>query len=70
MNDPGRVERPLLARPNPGQRIVELLAERAEGYGRFTQISTSGQEPGQVAQRVIALFQEGMTEPAATRRRF
>lgn len=44
--------RPLLDVPNPQERITILLAERANGYGRFCQISTSGKTAEQVADEI------------------
>ena len=39
-NDESAIERPLLAVPDPRQRIVELLAERSPEYRRFAQLTT------------------------------
>ena len=44
----GAAERPLLAVDDPGQRIYELLNERAEGYGVFTQVRTDGRTPEEI----------------------
>ena len=49
-------ERPLLAGPNPRQRIIDLLEERAAGYGQFEQVSTSNRSPEEVAKELAALF--------------
>jgi shikimate kinase len=46
-------ERPLLHHPHPAQRIHELLAERAEGYGRFPQIPTDDQTPQQIVEQIL-----------------
>jgi shikimate kinase len=46
-------ERPLLNRPNPAQRIHELLAQRAEAYGRFPAIPTDDLTPAQVAGQIL-----------------
>jgi shikimate kinase len=51
------VKRPLLEDPNPIQRIVELMQQREEGYGCFTQITTSGKTADEVAQNLIGIFQ-------------
>lgn len=45
-------KRPLLAGPDPEEKVAALLAERAEGYGRFPQISTSGKTAVQVADEI------------------
>jgi shikimate kinase len=45
-------ERPLLNHAHPAQRIQQLLAERAEAYGRFTQIATDGQTPEQIVKQI------------------
>lgn len=47
--DSSRVERPLLADPDPFCRISDLLSERADAYSRFPQIDTAGLEPSDVA---------------------
>lgn len=47
--------RPLLAVADPEQRIVQLLAERAEGYGRFLQIQTSGKTVEEIVQEIIGI---------------
>lgn len=53
----GRVKqsgyRPLLDAPKPLERIKELLAERADAYGRFPQIKTSRKPPQRVAKEII-----------------
>ncbi|MEE9414730.1 MAG: shikimate kinase [Acidimicrobiales bacterium] len=54
VTDPTASERPLLSGADPYQRIVELLAERAAGYGAFTQISTSDLSPQVIAQEIYA----------------
>jgi shikimate kinase/3-dehydroquinate synthase len=40
--------RPLLEVPNPGERIVELLQQRQEGYQRFPQVMTNEKIPTEV----------------------
>lgn len=49
--------RPLLAGPNPAERIVELLKEREKGYGRFLQINTGRRQPQAIAQEILNLIQ-------------
>lgn len=46
-------ERPLLNHPHPAQRIQQLLAERAEAYGRFPPIPSDNQTPEQVAAHIL-----------------
>ena len=50
-NDGGR--RPLLDVADPAGRVRELLAQRAEKYGRFHQISTSGKTSEQIIKEII-----------------
>lgn len=52
LNDEKRIERPLLAVPDPAQRILELLEARQEQYGQFCQIRTSGKGPSDVVQMI------------------
>lgn len=51
--DGERSKRPLLAGDDPLQRISDLLAERAEGYGRFTQIATTGRSVEEIVDQII-----------------
>ncbi len=53
--DRARVERPLLAVADPGQRVAELLEERAPAYRRFAQVSTLGRPPTDIADELAAL---------------
>lgn len=50
----GIEERPMLAGPNPRQRIAALLEERAEGYGAFAEVRTDGRAPDDLAAEIIA----------------
>ena len=50
---PGEAPRPLLDGPEPAERVRRLLAERAEGYGRFTTVDTEERSPEEVADAVI-----------------
>lgn len=52
--DAAQIERPLLAGPDPRLRIGELLAERRDGYRRFTQIVTDGRSPEMIAAEIAA----------------
>jgi shikimate kinase len=49
--------RPLLEVPDPGERIVELLQQRFEGYARFPQVMTNDRPPTQVSSDLIDLIQ-------------
>lgn len=44
--------RPLLASADPRQRIIELLAERDAGYGRFPQIPTDDRRPADIVEEI------------------
>ena len=46
--------RPLLDVPDAPARVRELLAERAEGYGRFAAVETGGRGLHEVADVVLA----------------
>ncbi len=52
-------ERPLLAHPDVSERVLELLAERAERYGRFRQVATDDRTPDEVATAVVAAVVPG-----------
>ena len=51
---PGAVRRPLLDGPDAPARVRLLLAERAEGYGRFAAVDTDDRSPDEVADAVLA----------------
>jgi shikimate kinase len=51
--DESRKERPLLHAQDQRQRIVELMAEREEGYARFEQLDTDDATPGEVADEIV-----------------
>lgn len=51
--------RPLLNVPHPAQEIERLLAERAAGYGRFTQISTDRKTPHQITAEILQIMKRG-----------
>jgi shikimate kinase/3-dehydroquinate synthase len=55
--------RPLLASADPAGRVRSLLQERADRYGRFTQVNTSGQTPGEVAGEILRRLES--SEPPA-----
>ncbi|MBW1635005.1 MAG: shikimate kinase [Deltaproteobacteria bacterium] len=50
-------DRPLLQVKNPGERISELLQKRQKGYGRFTQIITTGKTVLQVVDELLDTLQ-------------
>lgn len=50
--------RPLLAVPNPGEQIVELLEERRKGYHRFPKIMTTEKHPEEVTEDLLDIFQD------------
>ena len=45
--------RPMLAGDDPRGRIVELLAERADAYGRFDAIETGDRTPDEVVDAIV-----------------
>lgn len=54
MND--QQSRPLLNVTEPGERIVELLAQRAEGYRRFYQVMTNDKSPEEIIRELVDLI--------------
>ena len=48
--------RPLLDVPDAPRRVRELLAKRAENYGRFRAVDTEGRSAAEVADAVMALI--------------
>lgn len=48
--------RPLLAGADARERITELLAERAAGYGAFEQIGTDDRTPEQIVDEIVSLL--------------
>jgi len=51
------VKRPLLEVANPMARIVELMQQREDDYGRFSQLLTSAKSPDEVTQNLVGIFQ-------------
>lgn len=51
------VRRPLLKVPNPIERIVELMQQREENYGRFPQMVTSDKIPEEVTSVLSGIIQ-------------
>ena len=52
-------KRPLLAVPNPKERIVDLLQERSDHYLRFPQIVTDDKEPSDIARSLVEFVNTG-----------
>jgi len=52
----GVLERPLLAGPNPRERILALLAQRQAGYRKFPQIDTTGKKPAVILRHLIRII--------------
>ncbi len=63
LSDDQQADRPLLAGPDPHQRIVDLLWERRTGYGRFRQVATDGRTPDEVAATVLAMLADNGCGP-------
>jgi len=51
--DGERSKRPLLAGDDARHRIESLLADRSEGYGRFTQIDTTGRSIAEIVHDIL-----------------
>lgn len=49
------MERPLLAAQDRRSRIEHLLAERSEGYNKFTQLRTDGRTPEAIATEIATM---------------
>ena len=54
LSDNSGMERPLLAGNSPAGTIRRLLDDRAEGYGVFPQIDTTGRSPEEIADEIVA----------------
>jgi len=52
-----QVRRPLLEVSNPIGRIVDLMQQREEDYGRFPQMVTSERTPDEVTRNLVGIFQ-------------
>ena len=55
MADDVAAERPLLAGDHVRERITQLLADRAEAYGRFRQVDTEHRDPAAIADEIVSL---------------
>ena len=51
------VKRPLLEGANPMARIVELMQQREDDYGQFSQLLTSSKSADEVTQNLVGIFQ-------------
>jgi 3-dehydroquinate synthase len=61
INDENRRDRPLLQVADPQQRIIELMAERQDDYGRFPQLVTDHAGPNVIADEVAQLWSSHST---------
>ena len=52
-----QVRRPLLEVSNPIERIVDLMQQREDDYGRFPQMVTSQKTPDEVTRNMVGIFQ-------------
>jgi shikimate kinase len=52
--DRGAATRPMLAGSDARQRVTELMAERAAGYGRFRSVATDDLSPADVVDAILA----------------
>jgi 3-dehydroquinate synthase len=50
------VRRPLLEVSDPMERIVELMQQREEDYGRFPQMVTTAKTPDEVTRNLVGIF--------------
>lgn len=48
--------RPMLAGPDPRERVERLLAERSEAYARFESVATDDRTPADVVEAIVALL--------------
>jgi 3-dehydroquinate synthase len=61
INDETRRDRPLLQVEDPQQRIIELMSERQDDYGRFPQLVTDQVGPNAIADEVAQLWSSHST---------
>jgi 3-dehydroquinate synthase len=50
-------KRPLLDTANPMERIVDLMTQRKDGYGQFSQMMTNSRTPDEVTQTLLGILQ-------------
>lgn len=55
-----RQDRPLLKVNDPRERIIELMAERQDDYGRFPQLITDNRDPGAIADEIAELWRSSV----------
>lgn len=55
-DDQYRPDRPLLKVEDPRERIIELMAERHDDYGRFPQVVTDNRDPAAIADELARLW--------------
>jgi len=65
VNDETRRDRPLLQVEDPQERIIELMFERQDDYGRFPQLVTGHAGPGVIADEVAQLWSSHSTYDVA-----
>lgn len=58
-----QVERPLLDTPDPLQRIIGLMQQREDDYGRFPQLATSGRSPDDIVKHLLEILQADPDQP-------
>lgn len=56
LNDTDGMERPLLKGDDPQAKIIELMTERQQKYGRFEQIDTQGKGPNEICDQIYQLL--------------
>jgi 3-dehydroquinate synthase len=66
INDEKRRDRPLLQVEDPQQRIIELMSERQDDYGRFPQLITDHGGPNAIADEVAQLWSSHSTYDIAS----
>ncbi len=54
--------RPLLDVDDPMARIIELMAERADAYGRFPQVVTDRRHPAGIAEELASRWREAIAD--------
>jgi len=62
--DDERASRPLLAGGDTERMIIDLLADRREGYERFEPIGTDGRSPAAVADEIATRWRREASSPA------
>jgi shikimate kinase len=65
MTDSHAPSRPLLAGSSVRERVEALLAERAEGYARFTPVATDGRDPESIVDEIVDLLASNTVDRSA-----